>query len=45
MQVPAYYADTYEEQAKTHIAAVGEREGTPWVAVEHVSYSATHRER
>ncbi|MFE0351260.1 alanyl-tRNA editing protein [Streptomyces griseoluteus] len=35
MQVPAYYADTYEEQAQTRVAAVGERDGVPWVAVEH----------
>lgn len=35
MQVPVYYADTYEGQARTRVAAVGERDGTPWVAVEH----------
>jgi Ser-tRNA(Ala) deacylase AlaX len=35
MQVPAYYADTYEEQAYTRVAAIGERDGAPWVAVEH----------
>ncbi|MFG2940695.1 metal-dependent hydrolase [Streptomyces sp. NPDC048282] len=35
MQVPAYYADTYEEQAHTQVAAIGERDGAPWVAVEH----------
>src|SRR4051812_27301349 len=35
MQVPAYYADTYEEQAQTQVAATGEHDGTPWVAVEH----------
>ncbi|MFF4363105.1 metal-dependent hydrolase [Streptomyces sp. NPDC001604] len=35
MQVAAYYADTYEERAQTRVAALGEHEGTPWVAVEH----------
>ncbi|MER6413540.1 alanyl-tRNA editing protein [Streptomyces humidus] len=35
MQDPAYYADTYEEQAHTEVAAIGERDGAPWVAVEH----------
>ncbi|MFJ9118949.1 metal-dependent hydrolase [Streptomyces sp. NPDC102394] len=35
MRVPAYYADTYEERAQTRVAATGERDGTPWVAVEH----------
>ncbi|MFF1542623.1 metal-dependent hydrolase [Streptomyces sp. NPDC058291] len=35
MQVPAYYADTYEEQARTQVAAIGERDGVPWVAVGH----------
>ncbi|MEU7749232.1 hypothetical protein [Nonomuraea sp. NPDC049158] len=35
MQVPAYYADTYEEQAHTQVTAMGERDGAPWVAVEH----------
>ncbi|WP_328417641.1 metal-dependent hydrolase [Streptomyces violaceus] len=35
MQIPAYYADTYEEQAHTRVAAIGERDGAPWVAVEH----------
>ncbi|MEU7832431.1 hypothetical protein [Nonomuraea sp. NPDC049129] len=35
MQVPAYYADTYEEQARTQVTAIGERDGAPWVAVEH----------
>ena len=35
MQVPAYHADTYEEQAQTQVAAIGERDGTPWVAIEH----------
>ncbi|MFE4690638.1 metal-dependent hydrolase [Streptomyces sp. NPDC056749] len=35
MQVPAYYADTYEEQALTLVTAAGERGGAPWVAVEH----------
>lgn len=35
MQIPAYYADTYEERARTRVAATGERDGTPWVAVEH----------
>ncbi|MGY4744973.1 metal-dependent hydrolase [Streptomyces sp. ATMOS53] len=35
MQVPAYYADTYEEQAQSRVAAMGERDSTPWVAVEH----------
>ncbi|WP_067177322.1 metal-dependent hydrolase [Microtetraspora niveoalba] len=34
MQVPAYYMDTYEEQAHTQVAAIGERDGAPWVAVE-----------
>ncbi len=35
MQVAAYHADTYEERARTRVAAVGERDGAPWVAVEH----------
>ncbi|MDM4719510.1 hypothetical protein QTQ03_07830 [Micromonospora sp. WMMA1363] len=35
MQVAAYYADTYEGQAQTQVVAVGERDGAPWVAVEH----------
>jgi Ser-tRNA(Ala) deacylase AlaX len=35
MQVPAYHADTYEEQAHTQVAATGEHGGAPWVAVEH----------
>ncbi|MFJ9681853.1 metal-dependent hydrolase [Streptomyces sp. NPDC101194] len=35
MQVSAYYADTYEERARTQVAATGERDGVPWVAVEH----------
>ncbi|MGI5461254.1 metal-dependent hydrolase [Streptomyces sp. CA-249302] len=35
MQIPAYYTDTYEEQAHTHIAAIGKSDGTPWVAVKH----------
>ncbi|GAA2324969.1 alanyl-tRNA synthetase [Nonomuraea roseoviolacea subsp. roseoviolacea] len=35
MQIPAYHADTYEEQAHTQVIALGERDGAPWVAVEH----------
>ncbi|MET8446837.1 metal-dependent hydrolase [Streptomyces sp. NPDC005209] len=35
MQVNAYYEDTYEEQADTQVIAVGERDGAPWVALEH----------
>jgi Ser-tRNA(Ala) deacylase AlaX len=35
MQIPAYHADTYEDRARTQVAATGERDGTPWVAVEH----------
>ncbi|WP_433512228.1 hypothetical protein ACQP2T_52160 [Nonomuraea sp. CA-143628] len=35
MQVPAYYADTYEERAHTQVTAIGERDGARWVAVEH----------
>ncbi|MGW7382740.1 metal-dependent hydrolase [Streptomyces sp. NPDC054794] len=35
MQVNAYYEDTYEEQAVTQVIAVGERDGAPWVALEH----------
>ncbi|MGW5172659.1 metal-dependent hydrolase [Streptomyces nodosus] len=35
MQVSAYYVDTYEAQAHTRVAAIGERDGAPWVAVEH----------
>ncbi|MCF3136378.1 metal-dependent hydrolase [Streptomyces olivochromogenes] len=35
MQVNAYYEDTYEEQADTRVIAVGERDGAPWVALEH----------
>ncbi|MEV7086745.1 metal-dependent hydrolase [Streptomyces sp. NPDC093085] len=35
MQVLAYYADTYEEAARTQVVATGERDGAPWVAVEH----------
>lgn len=30
-----YYADTYEAQVRTRVAATGERDGVPWVAVEH----------
>ncbi|MGW0915279.1 hypothetical protein ACWD1Z_26535 [Streptomyces sp. NPDC002784] len=35
MQTPAYYADTYEEQAQTKVAATGEHDDAAWVAVEH----------
>lgn len=35
MQIPAYYTNTYEEQARTQVAAIGEHDGEPWVAVEH----------
>lgn len=35
MQIPAYYADTYEEQSHTRVTATGERDGALWVAVEH----------
>ncbi|MGW0719726.1 metal-dependent hydrolase [Streptomyces sp. NPDC002778] len=35
MQTPAYYADTYEEQAQTQVAATGKHDGAAWVAVEH----------
>ena len=34
-QVSVYLADTYLEQVDTRVIAVGEREGTPWAAVEH----------
>ncbi|WP_328885482.1 metal-dependent hydrolase [Streptomyces sp. NBC_00316] len=34
MQVHSYYADTYQERAHTRVIALGERDGSPWVAVE-----------
>ena len=34
-QVSAYLEDTYLEQVDTKVIAVGERDGTPWAAVEH----------
>ncbi|MGX1912718.1 metal-dependent hydrolase [Streptomyces phaeochromogenes] len=34
-QVGAYLDDTYLEQVDTQVIAVGERDGKPWVAVEH----------
>lgn len=34
-QVSAYLDDTYLEQVDTRVIAVGERDGTPWAAVEH----------
>ncbi|WP_328843635.1 metal-dependent hydrolase [Streptomyces sp. NBC_00258] len=34
-QVGAYLDDTYLEQVDTRVIAVGERDGTPWAAVEH----------
>ncbi|MDV9169798.1 metal-dependent hydrolase [Streptomyces sp. W16] len=33
-QISAYLDDTYLEQVDTQVIAVGERDGTPWVAVE-----------
>ncbi|MFC8662166.1 metal-dependent hydrolase [Streptomyces sp. NPDC057199] len=33
-QVSAYLDDTYLEQVETRVIAVGERDGTPWAAVE-----------
>ncbi|WP_405541447.1 metal-dependent hydrolase [Streptomyces phaeochromogenes] len=34
-QVSAYLNDTFLEQVDTRVIAVGEKDGTPWVAVEH----------
>ncbi|WP_326757683.1 alanyl-tRNA editing protein [Streptomyces phaeochromogenes] len=34
-QVSAYLNDTYLEQVDTRVIAVGEKDGTPWAAVEH----------
>lgn len=34
-QISAYLDDTYLEQVDTRVIAVGERDGTPWAAVEH----------
>ncbi|MEV0933143.1 metal-dependent hydrolase [Streptomyces phaeochromogenes] len=34
-QVSAYLDDTYLEQVDTRVIAVGEKDGTPWAAVEH----------
>lgn len=37
-QVSAYLDDTYLEQVDTRVIAVGERDGTPWAAVEHCPF-------
>ncbi|WP_019056219.1 hypothetical protein [Streptomyces prunicolor] len=34
-QISAYLDDTYLEQVDTRVIAVGEKDGTPWAAVEH----------
>ncbi|WP_405958034.1 metal-dependent hydrolase [Streptomyces phaeochromogenes] len=34
-QVSAYLNDTFLEQVDTRVIAVGEKDGTPWAAVEH----------
>jgi Ser-tRNA(Ala) deacylase AlaX len=34
-QISSYLDDTYLEQVDTRVIAVGERDGTPWAAVEH----------
>jgi Ser-tRNA(Ala) deacylase AlaX len=34
-QISAYVDDTYLEQVDTRVIAVGEKDGTPWAAVEH----------
>lgn len=34
-QISAYLDDTYLEQIDTRVIAVGEKDGTPWAAVEH----------
>ncbi|MEV6501760.1 metal-dependent hydrolase [Streptomyces prunicolor] len=34
-QISAYLDDTYREQVDTRVIAVGEKDGTPWAAVEH----------
>ncbi|MFD9124680.1 metal-dependent hydrolase [Kitasatospora sp. NPDC059571] len=35
VQISTYLDDTYLERADTRVIAVGERDGVPWVAVEH----------
>ncbi|MFI5635369.1 metal-dependent hydrolase [Streptomyces sp. NPDC051664] len=37
-QVSTYLDDTYLEQVDTRVIAVGERDGTPWAAVEHCPF-------